>query len=166
MSGFFSAFTLEFGVLLALMALIAAWLFRTSSAPLWMRLVIPAIMVALACYSPWRIAALLGYPASASLADLPQKAQLIAFVPHDDTGLVDLWLRSGDVPRAYEVKLDDQLKKTLRAAAERMARGGQVILKKAPLGKGGRKTAHDPNGLGDDDTNYVLEDVQQLPAKD
>lgn len=162
---FFSAFALEFGGLLALMALIAAWLFRQSAAPLWLRLVVPAIMVALACYAPWRISALLGYPAAASLADLPQKAQLVGFVPHDDTGLVDLWLRSGDVPRAYEVKLDDQLKKTLRAAAERMARGGQVFLKMTPSAKTGRKTAHDPNGLGDD-SHYVLEEVQQLPPKE
>lgn len=130
-----SSFAVEFGALLALMALVSAWLFRTASASLWMRIAVPSAMVALACYSPWRIVDLLGYPADFTLSALPETAELVAFVPHDEAHTVDLWLRVGETPRAYEVPLTAKLKKTLSDANQAQARGELAMLRKA-RGKG------------------------------
>jgi len=51
---------------------------------------------------------MLGFPTNAIP---PAQAELLAYVPHDDKGRVDIWLRVGDQPRAYDVVLDDSLKR-------------------------------------------------------
>ena len=98
MNGFL-AFIIPAGLFLALMGVIAAWLFRTSSAPLAMKLAVPSLIVALACITPSRVAALMGYPHWTPYTALPKQAELIAFVPHDDDKSVDLLLREGDALR-------------------------------------------------------------------
>lgn len=100
---FFSAFVVSFGAFLVLAAVLASWLFRTSGAPLVARIALPAILVALACYAPVAVNSMLGLPVTASIAALPDHAELVAFVPHDKEHMVDLWLRSAassvDAPR-------------------------------------------------------------------
>jgi len=176
---FFSAFALSFGLMLALMATIAAWLFRTSGAPLIAKLAIPTLLVALACYAPGAVNAMLGLPMTASFAALPDRAELVAFVAHDEEGIVDLWLRpstgSGQaIPRAYETPLDDRLKKTLREAQEQMAHGRPAMLVKRPsTGSGQARHAGDAPGfnpgvgIGDDQSGYELDEsaLSRLPAK-
>src|SRR5260370_7249238 len=78
---FFSAFALSFGLMLALMATIAAWLFRTSGAPLIAKLAIPTLLVALACYAPGAVNAMLGLPMTPSFAPLPHPPQPPPFPP-------------------------------------------------------------------------------------
>ena len=95
---FFSAFAASFGSMLLMGALVASWLFRSSSAPLVAKIVVPALMVALACVAPYQVNAMLGFPMSASLATLPARAELIAFVAQDSDARVDLWLRQGGAP--------------------------------------------------------------------
>jgi hypothetical protein len=132
---FFSAFAASFGSMLLMGALIASWLFRSSGAPLVAKIVTPAVIVALACATPYQVNAMLGFPISASLTSLPSHVELIAFVAQDNDARVDLWLRLGDAPpRAYETTLDDELKKTLREAQNKLGHGERVMLVKTRPG--------------------------------
>lgn len=172
----FAAFALSFGGFLALGALIAAWLFRTTAAPLWLKIATPTTMMALACCAPYSVASMMGFPVSASLESLPDQAELIAFVPHDDDGRVDLWLRVSDVPRAYDAALTAQMKQTLRDAARELELGRRPFLAKRAEGRSGgemgaadgRTGGGDRLGIGRDDASYVLEQsaLFQLPKKD
>jgi hypothetical protein len=131
---FFGAFAASFGSMLLIGALMASWLFRSSGAPLVAKIVVPSLIVALACVTPYQVNAMLGFPISAPLATLPNRAELIAFVAHDNDARVDLWLRQGSAPpRAYETTLDDKLKQTLRDAQNRIGHGGRVMLVKSRL---------------------------------
>lgn len=142
---FFSHFALFFGAflaLIALIALIAGWLFRSSTAWLGWKLILPAAIVALALYTPYAISGLLGLPVPTTMASLPESAQLLAFVPHDEDKLVDVWLLDGPIPRAYQVLLDKPLKKLLQEAQGEMAAGRPVFLrKKAKPASGAAKPA-------------------------
>ncbi len=89
---FFDAFAASFGSMLLITALIGAWLFR-STAPLIAKIAVPAVIVALACTTPYEVNTILGFPVLAPPATLPGHAELIAFVAHDDNSRVDLWLR-------------------------------------------------------------------------
>jgi hypothetical protein len=162
---FFAAFACSFGSALLLMALIAAWLFRTSAAPLWTKLAAPAALVAVCCLTPYAVGSMLGLPRLVAFSDLPDKAELLAFVPHDDAGLVDLWLAASGPPRAYETALDPKLKQALRAARERMDRGGRAMLVKraGSLGDSKGKTAI---GNADEASEYVLAPDAAMPSKE
>lgn len=154
----FSTFALSFGSLLLLAALIAAWLFRSSSAPLVAKLGVPLLIVALACATPYQVNAMLGYPFSAPAYSLPKQAELIAYVAKDEDKRVDLWLRVGDTPRAYETTLDDKLKSTLREAQNRMGHGDRVMLVRGKPKQGLTSVQSDPG--------YELdESAFSLPAK-
>ena len=164
----FSSFALSFGALLALQTLIAAWLFRTAAAPFWAKTAIPSLIVALGCYAPFAVASMMGYPVPASMAELPDHAELVAFVPHDNSKLVDLWLKTSDVPRAYETQLDPSMKKALEQAREAKERGQIAMLAKRARGDIRKAGAGDPLGLGDNQTIYVLDQssLSQLPSKE
>ncbi|HEY1941842.1 MAG TPA: hypothetical protein VGH40_06925 [Roseiarcus sp.] len=158
-------FVLSFGALLALMCVIAAWLFRTASAPLWAKIAVPVAALALACYAPVAAGAIMGFPVSADASALPDHAELVAFVAHDDEGQVDLWLRTNDVPRAYETRLTKEMKKTLRQAQDAIAHGQRAVLEKRETKP--RKGAGDPLGIGNDQGMYQLDRraMSTLPAK-
>jgi hypothetical protein len=161
---FFSAFTASFGSMLLIAALIASWLFRSSDAPLVAKIVVPALIVALACATPYQVNAMLGFPISAPPAMLPAHAELVAFVAQDDDARVDLWLRQANAPpRAYETTLDDQLKQTLREAQSRLGHGGRVMLVKA---RRGTKRSGVIEQRAPDDPGYELDDSAfSLPPK-
>jgi len=59
---YFSQFTLMVGAALALQALAAAWLFRTAHAWIGWKLVVPASMVVLACWTPYTAKTIMGLP--------------------------------------------------------------------------------------------------------
>jgi hypothetical protein len=165
----FSSFALSFGSLLVLQAVIAAWLFRTASAPLWAKIAVPSLVVALGCYAPFAVASMMGFPVFASMAELPDHAELIAFVPLDGDKRVDLWLRSGDAPRAYETVLDPSMRKVLQEAREKMEHGQAAMLAKTKrAAKGAKPGASDPLGIGDDPTIYELDPsaMSGLPPKE
>ena len=164
----FASFALSFGGLLAVMALVAAWLFRTTESPLGLKIILPSLMTGLACYAPYSVAYMLGYPVPVSASGLPDQAELVAFVAHDDDGRVDLWLRTSDVPRAYDTALTPQMKKTLREAERQMAHGRRAVLAKKVEGKEGGNRGGDPLGIGHDDASYVLdpEALTALPQKE
>lgn len=171
----FTSFALSFGALLALMALIAAWLFRTSSAPLWAKIAIPSLAVALGCYAPFAVSSMMGFPVSVAFDELPDRAELIAFVPRDAEKRVDLWLKVAgasisSAPRGFETDLNVKLKKTLREAEEAMAHGGHPILQKQTTksSNGGNASGKDRLGIGDDGQMYVLDPaaISALPPKE
>ena len=127
----FNAFALSFGLLLVGLTLIAAWIFRTAAAPMVAKLALPALLVALGCLTPHEINSMLGMPKMSALAALPDRAELIAFVAHDNDKRADLWLSVADAPpRAYEVDIDEAMKKLLREARDRKEHGGRVMLVK------------------------------------
>jgi hypothetical protein len=166
---FLSAFVLSFGAMLALTAIVAAWLFRTTPAPLWLKLILPAALVALACYAPGTVNAMLGLPVTASFDELPDRAELVAFVAHDEKGVADLWLRDSEIPRAYEVALDPTMKKTLRETQERQAKGERVMLMKRGTGghKSGARHAVEAPSIVEDQSAYVIDDkAWRLPKKE
>jgi hypothetical protein len=159
-----SSFVLSFGAWLALIAAVAAWLFRTAAAPFALKLVLPVAIVFLACVTPYEVDALLGFPMAVSLADLPARAELVAFVPHDTTKTVDLWLRQGDgAPRAYELTLDDRLKETLRQARQRMGQGARVML--AKRGQADRRRPGLTDQLSRDGAYAIDDSAFALPNK-
>ena len=164
----FAAFALSFAGFLALTAAIAAWLFRSAASSLWVKIVMPSLMMALACYAPYSVANMMGYPVSVSMQGLPDQAELVAFVPHDEDGRVDLWLRTSDAPRAYDTALTAQMKKTLRDAQQQMAHGRRAVLTKKAEGKdsGGRRG--DALAVGQGDSSYVLDEnaLTELPRKE
>ncbi len=74
---------------------------------------------------------MLGLPRIAALGALPDRAELIAFVAHDESKRADLWLRVEDAPPcAYEIAIDDAMKTLLREARDRKEHGGRVVLVK------------------------------------
>lgn len=133
---YFAQFAITLGAALVLVAIIAGWLFRSADIWLGWRLALPAALVALACYTPWTVKAMMGLPVESAMAALPEEAQLIAFVPHDADGRVDLWIIAGPVVRAYEIPLDKQTKATLREASNDLAQGKPVFIKKRHQGGG------------------------------
>lgn len=162
---FFNAFAASFGSLLLINALTSAWLFRSSGAPLIAKIAAPALIVALACTTPYQVNTILGFPMLASPATLPGHAELIAFVVHDDDARVDLWLRQSNAPpRAYESALNENLKRILRESKSRLEHGGRVILVKASPGRG-RTGITEHSVL--DAASYELDDsFSLLPQKD
>jgi hypothetical protein len=90
-----------------------------------------ALLVALGCLTPYEVNSMLGLPRTAALAALPDRAELIAFVAHDEDESADLWLRVENAPpRAYEIAIDEAMKKLLRDARDRKEHGGRVMLVK------------------------------------
>ena len=73
-------FVIAFGALLVLMCVIAAWLFRTASAPLSAKIILPALAVSLGCHAPFAVSKMMGFPVTASMSELPDSAELVAFV--------------------------------------------------------------------------------------
>jgi hypothetical protein len=136
-----STFALAVGAFMLLNLLVAAYLFRTAHAPMWMKFAIPILTLLISWWTPTQVAALMGFPLDTTFASLPQQAELIAFVPHDDDKSVDLWLREDNKkdPRSYSVPLTEELKGTLRRAKEALA-GGRVELGKR--GQPGKKRPH------------------------
>ena len=160
---FFSTFAVTFGLMLAAMTVMASWLFRSSNAPLFAKVGLPVLIVAAACVTPLEVNPMMGLPVTASLAALPDRAQLVAFLPHDDANLVDLWLRcDGGPPRSYETRLDERMKKTLRQAQQEMDNGRPAMLAKR------KPVAGSTNGLADEQNEYVLDDSVRsaLPPKE
>jgi hypothetical protein len=162
---FFSAFAASFGCMLLMIALIGSWLFRSADAPLVAKIVVPILFVALACATPYQVNSMLGFPISAPPGTLPAHAELIAFAAVDDDMRVDLWLRQTNAPpRAYETRLDDTLKRTLRQARARLDHGGRAMLVKARM-------ESKPTGINEqrapEESSYELDDsALSLPAKD
>jgi hypothetical protein len=160
---FFSTFVLTYGLMLTSIAVMASWLFRSSMAPIWAKVGLPILTVALACVTPLEVNPMMGLPVTASMEALPDRAQLVAFLPDDEAHRVDLWLRCGEgPPRSYETRLNERMKKTLREARQEMDSGRPAMLAKRKPALGS------PDSHVDDQNEYVLDDSVRsaLPPKE
>lgn len=155
------------GSFLALMAVVGAWLFRTSSAPFIVKIIIPASLMILACVTPYQLPSILGWPVETTFASLPPQAELIGIVEHAEAKTVDLWLMPDGAPqpRAYSVELTEELKKTLRQAQKARADGARAILAKVAKPSGKKR----PPGYmyidGGNAPYTLLPNAFQLPKK-
>jgi hypothetical protein len=79
----------------------------------------------------------MGLPVETKIEKMPD-GQLIAFYPHDTLNTVDLWLvaTGNNNPRAYDVIMDESLKKTLREADGLIKHGQPVHFKHRKNGSG------------------------------
>ena len=128
----FNSFYATLGLFLLIVGIVAAWLFRSATTRLAFKMLLPAAMVLFACIAPAQVRALMGFPLDTDIASLPEKAELIAFVPTDEEKRVDIWLREGDAPpRSYEIEMSDGMKKTLRGAQTQLEMGNRVGLMKS-----------------------------------
>jgi hypothetical protein len=141
-----SQFGLTIGCMLFLMAVVAAWLFRTSSAPLLMKISASLVLGGLAVYSPFASNSIAGLPVMTSLGGMPSCFELVGILARDDEGKVDLWaIYKGGVPRSYEVDLTKGLKRGLRDIADSLAQNGTVHVCSKGQGDGG--VADNPYGV-------------------
>ena len=133
-----SSLTFSICLFYLFMGVIASAVLLTSSARFTIKIVVPSLIVALACATLHYLPEALGYPVETTAAGLPQQAELIAFHPYDDEKRVDLWLtqEGATEPRAYSVELTDDLKKTLKEAKQKLAGGERAELVKRKAGKG------------------------------
>lgn len=147
------------------MGVIASAVFITSSAHTAVKMIVPSLIVAIACVTLIYFPEALGYPVETDFASLPQQAELVAFIPHDEEKTVDLWLRETDNrPRAYSIPLTDGLKATLQKAKQALA-SGPVVVGKRP--KPGKKRPHQYSDIDGGNAPYeLLPNALSLPAKE
>lgn len=162
-----TGFLIACGGLLVFAVLIFAWLFRTTAAPLWTKILAPSVAAGVACWLPFSVNSMMGFPIQ--VAELPSPASLVAFVPHDEEKTVDVWLISPPAtdPRAYATPMTDGLKKALREAQEAMGKGERATLVRKQKGRPAPRQGHgDALGIGDDDSNWQLLVEDPLPPKE
>jgi hypothetical protein len=147
------------------LTIVAAWLFRASSAPLRLKLALPSLMLVSALSASYQFTTLLGRPVVTTRAAMPDRIHLLAFKPVDNDTAVDLWIAEGDATRAYETPLDGETARALRQARGALAAGRPVFLIKQRA-----DAAHATPGLTDlfsaDRTGFRLEPFSStLPPK-
>ena len=133
-----SSFALYLGIFLTISAAASGLVFRLTSLPLAIRIAVPAVLVALACWTPTQVVSLLGYPVVTAYEALPPKAELLAFIPHEnkDPKTVDLILsENGGDPRMYRTELTEGMKKMLKDASEEQRKGNRTEIGKKKLVK-------------------------------
>lgn len=158
-----AAFSLELAAWLSALAVVSAWLFRMSAAPLALKLALPSAMLALALGLSSGFFALLGRPVATTIGRMPDPIRLIAFKALDDDARVDLWIDEGGATRAYEIPLDGRTRQALKQARSELAEGRPVTLSKR---KGGATEAT-TDLAGGKQTGFELAPIQSsLPPKD
>lgn len=126
------------GVSAASIALMAGLAFRATSAPLAVKVALPALAVLSAALIPWLDVSLADTPRRANLDDLGRCFTIRAFTADDDAGTVDLWLIG--TGRIVRLPLDRDLKDILRDAREALAKQPAVkICQGDPPAKAGGK---------------------------
>ena len=166
----FLTFALLIGALLCGLVVVSAWLFRTSNAPLVVKIVLPSAMLAIAIYVPFALAWFLGRPIPTTFAAMPDEIELIAFRSVKSGSHVDLWVFDGSSTITYEIALDKETKSSLRKAQGELAQGKPVILSKfkRKADKSGSSHHAMTDIIGDDNVGYQLDESIQpsLPPKD
>ena len=133
-----SSFALCLGIFLTISAAVSGLVFRLTPIPLAIRLAVPAVLVVLACWIWKEVPSILGYPVVTAYEALPQKAELIAFIPHENVTpkTVDLILsENGGDPRMYRTELTEGIKKMLKDAADEQRKGNRTEIGKKKLAK-------------------------------
>ena len=119
------------GAFILCAAIMLAWIFRTSSAHLAAKIVMPIALVALGIKIAFTLDAMTGYPVHVKLNELPDHARLVGYVEYDRIGEADLWLVApNQPPRAYHITLPANSSR-FRKAGEEARSGTPVYLWKA-----------------------------------
>ncbi len=164
-------FAVALGALLCGFVVVAAWLFRTSSAHIAVKLILPSALLALSIYAPFTFIQFLGRPYPTTFDRMPEQIELIAFKSIDDDKSVDLFVAEKESTRLYEIPLDKQTKQALRKAQGDISQGRPVILSKTKnrATDGLKGSTHGVTDImGNDRPGYVLYDSVQpdLPPKE
>ncbi len=114
--------TAQFGIgaCAVVIAVMAAWAFRSSAAPLWARLVLPVAAVAAACLVPYLDASLADEHRVTTLDKMPSCFAILALRAHDADGTVDLWVEGSG--RLVNLPMDG-IKDTLRDVQTALRKG-------------------------------------------
>lgn len=125
----FVPFALIIGAVFATLVVISAWTFRTSTAPIAIKIILPTLLLAGAIYAPWPFSAMLGRPVPISVNDIPNGARFIALQMFDGDTRAQIWLSDGPSTRLYEITVSDDDKKQLRKARQGLAGGDRVTIR-------------------------------------
>lgn len=161
-----SSLTISLGLYHLLMAAIAWWVLRTAAIHLAVKIIVPVLLLILACSTWYTLPSAFGYPVETVFSALPRQAELLAFHPYDDEKMVDLWLmpEGAPQPRAYSIEMTDDLKDTLRKAQKAKAEGGRAMLAKVEK-QGGKKRPGYMDIDGGEASYVLLPDAFHLPKK-
>lgn len=151
--------------LLAAMVVISAFTLRATNAPLWSKVVIPMMMMALAFYVPTRINGLLGSPQKVTCEQLPKSFYIVSFVSSDDAEIADLFTRTSGSTRTYEVSLDAGMKTALAGLRPKLSRGPVHISRNCENIKP-TSPNHAETSSVDENGESVLQDDLETPKKD
>lgn len=122
-----SQFSITIGAMLLSMAVVVAWLFKTSSAPTSVKISVSAILVALGCYAPIAANSIAGLPVLTSINNMPVCFEIVGMMARDDERIVDLWtIYKNGVPKSYEISLTKELRKSLSTIGESLSQNGTV----------------------------------------
>jgi len=133
----FAQFVLIDALLLALLVCSLIWTFRSATGAIWLKVALAIAFAILVCWSPLATRAILGTPQPRSLAELPDKFQLLAMYPADEQS-IDLWIATGKTPLAIVITPDANMRKLLREAGQKLGQGEPVIIsRKGHKGKQG-----------------------------
>lgn len=144
----FAQFVLIDALFLALLVCSLVWVFKTSIGPIWIKIALAIAFGALVCWSPLATRAILGTPQPRSLAELPDKFQLLALHTNDDKAF-DLWIAAGATPLAVTVTPDQNMRQLLREATQKLGHGQPVTIeRRGKKGKGQGQGAGGEEGQG------------------
>lgn len=156
------------GAAVVLWALLSGWMFVVSRRHLSLRLFGAVVVLSLAFLIWLNLTSLLGY---AVHREPTGRVMLVGMVDARAEGLIYLWVREADGPRAYAVPYSEALAgELLEAEAQRKAAGGGVIM----IRFGHQGTRHgdghagqgSQNGLGHDHAPPVtITVIPTLPGK-
>ncbi len=112
------------GVAAVVIAVMAAWAWRSSKTPLWARLVLPAAAVGAGCLVPYMNAAMDDEARALTLAEMPQCFAVMALRGAADDKTVDLWVAGRG--RIIHLPMDG-LKDVLRKAQVALKSGEPAV---------------------------------------
>ncbi len=178
-------FAVTLGGTLAAMTAMLVWIARTSAVSIAWKVLAGIALASLACWVPFQVSWMLGYPVRTTMRDLPSTLQLVALRAADEHDKVfDLWVIAPreSSPRSYELTVDEGMKKALKEARESLARGEPVFLQRGDDANGakggGRRGTGQTKKLGtgesntvtnfddDQDRFHVIKGPEALPSKE
>jgi hypothetical protein len=165
MTSAFLPFAITFGSFTVLCAILIGWMFKTSSAPILLKVFTPAILVGLSIYAPFQVSNILGSAREITYSDLPEEFTPISYLPINHT-TVELWIKADDVgTRLYRLQLTPALKKIIRESEEKREAGIHVKIRKNGAKLDDKNAGKYDSGGGIE--GYELKDItEKLPPKE
>lgn len=162
-----NSFLILIGATLTLMTVMAAWAFKSSSAPLWAKVLLPLTIVAASCVAPIALNLTAGCPVSITFEQLPGCFDLMAFSANDEEKRVSIWIIEGKSTRAYELPIDRRVVSGLKIFMEEGQPGVSLRLCKnaKPEKENYEDAVHGGEAMNGSD-GLVIDPSTQAPKKD